>query len=214
MKFYRQHLVKKVRNERIKGLSIKKIAQKFYISESTISRWVRDIESNHLAFKRARIKEEIWKKTSQHIIPQFRINKDIAKILLSLLYWCEGSKYPTESCISFTNSDWRLVKTFIILLRSAMKIREEKLRARLQIHTTHNYKNLLKFWSELLYIPINQFHKPTVTKPTKSMKRTDYKGTCTVKYCNVVFLLEITGIFEAFAEKYGEVPKWLKGRVC
>ena len=39
------------------------------------------------------------------------------------------------------------------------------------------------------------------------MKRGGYLGTCTIKYFDVSLLLNIVGLYEAFAQKYGRVPE-------
>ncbi|HBV58043.1 MAG TPA: hypothetical protein DEB73_02155 [Candidatus Magasanikbacteria bacterium] len=209
MKFYNQKVVCRVRAERQKGLSIKILGKKFKISHSTISRWVRDMPSKFKAFNSARKHEKNLKLNYSNLIDKFLIDKDTAKILASLLYWCEGSKYPSSNFLAFSNSDHLLVKTFIGLLRKGFKLDESKLRAHLQLHTTHDIRAMTKFWGALLGIKENQFHKPTITVPTNRMKRRDYKGTCTIKYFDVKLLLNITGIFESFGKK-----KWRGGRVA
>ena len=129
------------------------------------------------------------------------LKKESAKILASILYWCEGSKYPSSNFVAFSNSDENLVVTFLNLFRLGFKPKESKLKASLQLHTTHNKEEMTSFWSKALKIPKSQFYKPTITKPTKNMKRRDYKGTCTIRYYDVYILLEIMGIFEEFSKK-------------
>lgn len=202
MKFYSEKTVKQVRKARYKGLSIKKLEEKFKIPDSTISKWIRDIPSNHISFKKARSFEKNEKNKYRNIFHYIKLTKNISKILCSLLYWCEGSKYPASNTLTFSNSDPDLVFCFLYLLRNAFKIKEKKLKIHLQIHTTHNFKKIKTFWSNLLLVSPHNFYKPTVTKPTKSMKRTDYLGTCTVKYHDVRILLQIMGIYEKIAKKW------------
>jgi len=204
MKFHSQEVVERVRKERKKGLSIRKLEETFGIPNTTISRWVRDIKSDSPAFKRAREKENKWKGAFKRSLDDFDVNdKGNVRVLLSVLYWCEGHKPPASNFVGFTNSDYALVRTFVLLLRTGFDIKEEKLKAYLQIHSTHDYGKLLKFWSGLLGIPPERFYKPTVTKPTRNMKRRNYLGTCTVKYFDVKLLYGIVGLYERFAEKYG-----------
>jgi transcriptional regulator with XRE-family HTH domain len=202
MKFYSSEIVEKVREERRKGLSLRKLEELFHISNTTISLWVRDIESKHPASMFARKREKEWRDKLKNIGSDYKINQINAQILVSLLYWCEGSKYPTTNNVSFANSDFALVKTYLALLRIGFHIDEKKFRVRLQIHTTHNYQELLNFWSKLLTIPENQFEKPTITNPTKNMKRQNYRGTCTIKYYDVKLQLSIMGLYEAFASRF------------
>lgn len=208
MKFYNKNIVDNVRCARKNGKSINALHREFEISAPTISRWVRDIPCNERTFLAARNKEKTHKDFFKHVIDDLKVSKNIAKILLSLLYWCEGSKPPAENCIAFSNSDWHLIKTFIELLRYGFKIKEEKIRIRLQIHTTHNYEQISLFWSKLLSVPLDQFTKPTITMPTLNMKRRDYRGTCTVKYCDIKLLFGIIGLYETFASN---TERWPSG---
>ncbi len=211
MLFHDQSTVQKARNERKKGISIQKIETKLCVSESSVSRWVRDIPGTAKQFNRARQRENILKLELQDLTKNFNIDEDLAKIFVSLLYWCEGSKYPAGSFVAFSNSDWDLVKTFLELLRKGFKIQENKIRVHLQLHSTHPRQKMTKFWSDLLRIPTNQFYKPTITEPTRRMKRLDYKGTCTVRYYDFKLLLKIIGLYESLSNRYeppnGEVPK-------
>jgi hypothetical protein len=60
---------------------------------------------------------------------------------------------------------------------------------------------MTSFWSQTLKIPKSQFYKPTVTPPTERMKRTHYKGTCTIKYFDFSFFNEITGVYKGLSQK-------------
>ena len=50
-------------------------------------------------------------------------------------------------------------------------------------------------------------YKPTTTRPSHKMKRRRYFGTCTIKYFDVSLLLNLVGLYEAFAQKYGRVAE-------
>jgi len=202
MKFYSSEIVAKVREERKKGFSLRKLEKQFHIANTTISLWVRDVDSKEPAFILARKREKEWREKSAKVGSKYKINQINAQILVSILYWCEGSKYPTTNNVSFANSDSNLVKTYLELLRIAFPINENKLRARLQVHTTHDYQEILDYWSKLLRIPKEKFEKPTITAPTKNMKRQNYKGTCTIKYYDVKLQLNIMGLYEAFASRF------------
>ncbi|MBI3291517.1 MAG: hypothetical protein HYZ73_01725 [Elusimicrobia bacterium] len=214
MKFYTDCIVQRVRQDSRKGVSLRRLEQKFGIPNTTISRWVRDICSSHHRFQDARTQEQIDRSAHRHFVANLRITRNDAKLLASLLYWCEGSKYPSSNFVAFSNSDSMLVKTFLELLKYGFEVDPTRVRAHLQLHTTHDLYSAIRFWSKRLDIPMKQFYKPTITRPTRRMKRRDYLGTCTVKYFDVHLLLSMEGIFESFAKKFGEVPKWLKGGVC
>lgn len=217
MKFHDQSVVQNIRDERKRGSSIKKLKMKFGVPETTISRWIRDIPSSSSTFNAARGKEESFKKELHHLADKVIMDSDLAKIFVSLLYWCEGSKHPSSSFVAFSNSDPLLVKTFLTFLRHGFKIKETKLKVILQLHSTHPQRTTMQFWSDLLQVPLKQFYKPTVTEPTRKMKRLDYKGTCTVKYFDVKLVLKIMGLYESLSHRFinnGEVGERLKPEVC
>ncbi|MEI6040033.1 MAG: hypothetical protein WCP93_01645 [Candidatus Berkelbacteria bacterium] len=189
------------REKRIKGNSIRKISKELQISDTTIGRWVKDIKSDSLSYNKNRLKNEDEKQKYNHLFKNLKITAKNAKLFCSLLYWCEGSKYPSSNCVTFVNSDFKLVKTFFQLLKQVFEIDNNKVRIHLQIHATHNFEEVRKFWSKLLAIPEEQFYKPTITNPAQKMKRLNYKGTCTLKYFDSKILLQITGIFEEFSNK-------------
>jgi len=130
-----------------------------------------------------------------------KIDKETAKFLTAIMYWCEGSKYPSSNEVAFVNSDPNLLKVFINLLRLSFPLDKSKFRARLQIHTTHNPEDVTKYWSNILNIPMSQFLKPTVTKAKGGKHRKEYFGTCTLKYADFRIQLKLIGIYESFAKK-------------
>lgn len=204
MKFYSEEIVKKARDLRQQGLSNKEIERRLRISDSTISIWCRDIPSGNAYHLRMQHLRENAKKRSTEVATNFELNTKNAKLLTSLLYWCEGSKYPAGNFVAFSNSDIELVKAFITLFRLGFQPIEDRIRVHLQLHTTHDYKKTSTFWSEVLNVPLSQFYKPTITHPTKNMKRRNYRGTCTVRYYDVYLLQEITGVYEEFLKQINQ----------
>lgn len=201
MEFYTQNIVKKVRKLRKEGFPTRKISNILKVPKNAVLRWCFDIPSeNAFHLRSLKIKEKIKKRGDENI-KNFDINKKNAKIISSLIYWCEGFRYPSCNCVGFSNSDFNLVKTFLELFRMGFNPKEEKFRVHLQLHTTHDKKEMISFWSNLLKIPENQFHKPTITTPMNKMKRIDYRGTCTVKYYDFILYNEIIGTYEAFSKK-------------
>jgi len=146
-------------------------------------------------------KRIIWKNQLLDNLNQLKTSKSILKTWLALLYWCEGSKYPSSTCLTFANSDHLLIKTYFVLLQKAFRINKAKVKIHLQLHTSHNHELERQFWSQLLQIPITQFYKPTVTTPGNLRKRKNYHGTCTIKYFDVKLLLQIIGLYEALGKK-------------
>ncbi len=201
MEFYTKDIVQKARALREKGIPINEIAKKLGTNRNTLSRWFFDMpskNSNHL--RHLRIKEEL-KSMGNENIKGLIIDKNTAKVFASMIYWCEGFRYSNNNCVGFANSDMQLIKAFLKLFRIGFNPKEEKIKVHLQLHTTHDKKEMTSFWSDALKIPESQFHKPTITKPMNKMKRIGYKGTCTIKYSDFKVYNEIIGTYEAFFQK-------------
>lgn len=200
--FYPSGLVEKARKLKTKGFSIYKIGKELGIDSRNISRWCRDIPSKNPYSRH--IKNLQLKNKSEHveILKELEVDTKTAKVFSSMLYWCEGFKYPSSNFVGFSNSDLGLIKTFIELFRIGFNPIEDKFRAHLQLHTTHDKEEVVSFWSDFLKIPKEHFFKPTITKPTNKMKRQNYIGTCTVRYYDVNILHQITGIFEEFSKRF------------
>ncbi len=214
MKFYSREIVEKARLARRGGLSLRSIEKKFKIPSSTLSKWVRDIKSDNIIYKKARVLESANINKYVNIFNNFIFRNEQLKVFASLLYWCEGSKYPSSNRLDFTNSDPRLIKTFLELLRSGFEIKEDKLRVRLQLHSSQNIKTESYYWSKTLNIPLKQFGKSTITNPNNKRKRLNYRGTCTIKYCDVKLLLQIKGIYEKFSTLIEEGCQSGNGAAC
>lgn len=119
-------------------------------------------------------------------------NKDIAKIVLITLYWCEGSK-NRKGELSFGNSDPRIIKLFLKSLRGCYAVDESKLRCTLQCRADQNIQELEKYWSKITGVPLSQFYKAKVDKRTigKPSKKLDYKGVCRIDYFSAVVYHEL-----------------------
>jgi len=151
-------------------------------------------------FKIAALGRDKRKKFAKIIVGNYKLNKTSAKILLALLYWSSGAKYPANNFVAFSNSDSKLVKTFLNLLRITFPIKESKIRIHLQLYTTHDKNKIMEFWSKLLDVPIAQFYKPNIKKPRQTIINRNYFGTCTVRYYSIDLLLKIMEIYEQLAK--------------
>jgi len=127
----------------------------------------------------------------------------MAAILLSVLYWCEGAKYPGTSRIEFVSSDENMQIVFIKLMRQvfAEEIDETKLRVMLQLHSSHNIPITIEHWSKVLNIPRAQFTKSHITVGKNTRYRHTYNGTCALRYHNYRFLLRIMGNYNQISNQ-------------
>lgn len=175
------------------------------IPSTTIRNWCAVVDGGNkwdtLIATNERKRQE-YRRSETYVINSINLlEKEPLKLLVALLYWCEGSKYPSSTAVTMVNSDPSLIKTFLRLLRAAFELDESKFHVHLQIHTTHDFAKIKRYWSKLLSIPASQFMRPTVTKPNGGKHRNQYFGTCTLKYQDYRILLKLMGIYEAFANK-------------
>lgn len=159
-------------------------------SELDRLRWVKEIQPMavraNIKKREEKIKKIIFGVKSE--VDKQKIDQGFKKAILSMLYWAEGTK--VKGVLVFANTDPRMILLFITLLRSCYELDESKLRVRLHLHYYHKEKEIKKYWSELLNIPLNQFSK-TYRKLRSKEKtfRRNFGGICFVKY-NSVYLKE------------------------
>ncbi len=180
------------------GMKRPEIGKMLGKSSSNISRWCRKLcPLDRITESSSRQEKERYHWYSYEKIDFAKIDQNNAKILLAMLYWCEGCKYPGTNKIEFVCSDEKMQITFITLMRIAFKkeLDETKFRVMLQLHTTHNIDKQIDYWSNLLKIPKSQFIKPHLTVKTGSRYRPIYNGTCNLRYFDYRLLLRIMGIY-------------------
>ncbi len=87
------------------------------------------------------------------------------------------------SGMKFANSDPKLAKFFIQLLRNTFLINEKKFRISLYLHHYHKESVCKKFWSDTLQVPQSQFYKTYWKKRGKGKKyRKNFMGVCFIYY--------------------------------
>lgn len=92
------------------------------------------------------------------------------------LYAGEGSK--TDGAIKFANSDPRIIRLFMLWLRSSLEITESRLRVRLYLHEGLDLDAAEQFWSTLTEIPRPQFTRPYRAVPDPSIRRSKHPMGC------------------------------------
>lgn len=196
-----EELVREARALKSQGWANTAIASRLGVTKSYISRWCIEISDKRLKriidFNQKRRDFFFWKDR----VNIKRITPNQARLLTALLYWCEGSKYPAKSRVSFTTSDVEMQKLFINLLRKAFKVNESKFRVWLQLHTDHDRDRTVFYWSESLKIPPSQFIKPRITQKKGGKYRNIYYGTCALRYNDYSILLRLMGIYKRFAKQ-------------
>lgn len=220
MIFRSEELIKSARLLRSKGKTYSEImtALGIKVPKSTISNWCSGVKlpswyqekidrinnknfnkaqkmawvSNKI--KRERFVNEITKNVSE--ITKKIKDKDILKVILSVLYLGEGTKWKYHSGLMLGNSDLNTIKLYIKLLNICYGIPITSLKCRISHRADQNIKSLEKFWSKETGIPLTNFYKTipdprTIGKPTK---RKDYKGVCVITCAGSHIQLELEAI--------------------
>lgn len=191
---------------RLKGETVRNIAEKLNTSFSTISFWCRDIKLTDTVIKKMKFNKKersirgllkySEKKRNQRIKNTFDQKQIGAQIVSKLserdilmiglgLYWGEGYKESNDE-MGFTNSNPQMVKFYMKWLKLNGVIKDNLI-FRLSINEIfkNQEKKIKNFWIKYLNIKENQFSKTTFinTKLKKaSIKNFDtYKGILRVK---------------------------------
>ena len=124
-------------------------------------------------------------------------NKDVAKIVLAVLYLGEGKKSIRRSFM-FGNSDPKVIKLYLNLLRKCYAIDESKFRCTVQCRADQDVPFLEKFWLDVTKIPASQFYRSRIDPRTigKKSKKPQYKGVCRIDYFCADIYNEIEKIIE------------------
>ena len=202
------------------GHSLNEVADKLDVSKSSASYWLRDIALSPRAkdrlskkIKRGQIiaaenkRENTQNKINEYFNEAAKVlkNKEISnidkKIICSLVYWCEGAK-DLRSGVQFANSDPYLAKLFVQLLRENYKIDDKKFHACVHIHSYHNPKTQIDYWSNVTGIPKSQFFKPYLKKNSGKNIHADYQGCISIRYNDVNVSRQLLTMARAFLLQY------------
>lgn len=171
------------------------------IPKSTLSSWFKKIilpneyyqRMKLLGFTNIKLAQEHNKVQLNSRLKNLRIKNvnliksidiSVGKIILAVLYWCEGNKYPASRGLKFGNSDPKMIKLFLALLRYCYHIDEEKLRLTIQCRSDQDPAALTLFWTEITQIPQSKHYHPRSDKRSigKSTQKTNYMGVCVIDY--------------------------------
>lgn len=175
---------------RKQGLSYKEILTKIDVSKSTISLWCKDVQLTEKQKLRLLNKKQFGQKKGSLVAAENKRNariertkkirnlakKDVGKIINRdkfiagvALYAAEGNK--SDGKAGFSNADPQLIKFMTNWFMVFAKVPIKKLRGAIWLHEGLNEKNAKNFWSKLINLPLNQFHKTYVAKVKNNSKK-------------------------------------------
>ncbi|MCC7197690.1 hypothetical protein IT413_05890 [Candidatus Peregrinibacteria bacterium] len=201
------------------GNSYLAISKKLNIAKSTAYLWTKNIKISASQLKNLTINSKKGLKRAQQslLIKKLKTAKlrsiDAQKILSSLnfkdknllqtvaaiIFWCEGGK-RSLSKTTLTNSDPKLIKTFLYCLRNGFQIEEKRFRALMHLHNYHDEDQQRLFWSKTTGIPTAQFNKTYFKKTNKSRIRENYQGCIAINYNSAEVARKLDAIYHAIGK--------------
>jgi hypothetical protein len=129
--------------------------------------------------------------------------KDILRMILSVLHFAEGAKWKSHKGLLFGNSDPNIIKLYVRLLSICYDITPKDLKCRIGHRADQNLMELQEYWSRTMGVPLQNFYKSipdprTIGKPTKDG---NYKGVCVIMGGSTTIQLELEMIPELILDK-------------
>jgi transposase-like protein len=203
------------RLRRDEGASIKEIARRTGAAQSSISRWVRDIELTDEQREALRIAAYNGHVKGRTMNTQLRrearamaqeegrmlaANGDPLFIAGCMLYWAEGGKHRNQ--IKFTNSDPAMVAVFVRFLRTYWNLRHEDLRVTCNLFADHveRQREIEQFWLDVAGVSRESLCKSTVNVYSKYSKKKRQNrlpyGTCRITVSRTRIVQSIFGAIQ------------------
>lgn len=176
--------VKEMQLLRKMGFSMSEIQKKVGVGYGSVFRYIRNIQilpsfieewhsKKASSIKRKKIGEQHAKERVEKDI--FHISDKEKLLLLTALYWGEGSKRE----MSLINSDSDLIRIYLKGVRDLLKITNDRIQINIRIFEDLDKNICLKYWSKITKIEINKFSKIELIKGRKKGKLS--YGMCRVR---------------------------------
>jgi transposase-like protein len=200
------------------GASIKEIARRTGAAQSSISRWVRDIEltddQRAILVARAYDGHVRGRTMNSALRREARLLAQAEGRALArageplhlagcMLYWAEGSR--TRNQLRFTNSDPEMVRFFISFLRTYFDLDDTSIRISCNLFADHveRQREIEQFWLDVAGLPASSLCASTVNTYSKySKKKRQNKlpyGTCRITVSRTRVTQSIYGSIQEYA---------------
>jgi hypothetical protein len=207
----------RARDLRAQGWTLGEICGELGISKASASLWCRDVQIDETELQRRRRERSLrgnegarqrgpnkLQRRKQAEIQAMRVLGGARVGMLSerdlliagiALYAGEGTK--ADGSVGFANSDPRMVRLFMLWLRTFFQVDESRLRFSLYLHQGLDLNAANAHWSLVTGIPLAQFLKPYRAVPDPSIRRSKHPMGCgSVVYHSSVVHREIVGMME------------------
>lgn len=185
-----------------KKLSMREISEKLNVSIDAVVYCMRKNKIPRRTFVETRALVFKNKKASFTRVKKFSRNTKDLEIVGAMLYWAEGYKSPKNNIVDFTNSDPWMIIIFLVFLRTVYNLDEKKFRIYLYCYKNQNVKKLIKFWSKITRIPINQFSKPYIRTDFREDGRKMENGMIHIRYSDKKLFLDIMNSISQYKKRF------------
>lgn len=129
------------------------------------------------------------KPLSYKIKPNLTQHEKALKIAALMLYYGEGAK--TQQTVDFANSDPAALALFLKFMLNICGVDKNRLRFYLYCFRGQNASKLIRFWSNKLNAPVDQFTKPYIRPDRTDLSRTMPFGVLHIRYSDKKLLEQI-----------------------
>jgi transposase-like protein len=209
------------------GASINEIARRIGAAQSSVSRWVKDIELSDEQRETLRLRAyngHVKGRTMNRVLRREArlLAQEDGRLLASraeplhvagcMLYWAEGAKDRNQ--LQFSNSDPQMARFFVRFLRTYFNLRDDEIRVKCNLFADHveRQREIEDFWLATLGLQRSSLRKSTVNVYSKYSKKTRRNrlpyGTCEIRVSRTRVVQSIYGAIQ----EYGgfERPAWLE----
>ncbi|MCE9585078.1 hypothetical protein K8Q94_00430 [Candidatus Nomurabacteria bacterium] len=169
-----ENIVKEIKMLRSKGHSILEISKIVGKSKSIVSKYIFGVKilpqyKNLLKEKQGGSRIRSLKEWSNARLEAESFISNISKkeklLILASLYWGEG----TKSELNIINGDPSMLRVFLSCLKE-LDIVNSQIKASIRIYEDLNHKDVIKFWSNAIQLPMECFKNVNVLKGKKTGK--------------------------------------------
>ncbi|MBI3887689.1 hypothetical protein HY310_01320 [Candidatus Microgenomates bacterium] len=144
------------------------------------------------------LKQEKAKKFAEDFIKNINFREKF--ITLAILYWGEGNKKD----FSLSNTDPKLIRLFVSLLREVFKVGNDRIRGGIRIYQDLNKEECLEFWSKLIELPRESFTGIQVLEG-KKVGKLKY-GMCKIRLLKGEGeLKQLKGLYNAIGDLFAPI---------
>lgn len=175
--------IKFIKKLRSRGWSLPEIHKKVEVGYGSVFRHIQGVDilpqyqslwyDKRGGSKKRKRKAELEAKQRANRVVSSLSEKELF-IIFACLYWAEGNKKD----FSFTNTDPEMVKVFVKCIET-MGISKERLRVTIRTYEDLDKKTCIKYWAEIINIPVEQIINVNVIKGKKKGKLAH--GMCRIR---------------------------------